>query len=423
VAGQPAPWRLCGSRVAAAVLTPSGPRRLHGIIAGVPQTSSAPPIDPDATAASGPARCHWRAPAEGPAASWTLTLQGDWRAAPDAALTGAPQALASQADARLIVDGQGLTHWDGGLAAALWTQLTPLAQRGVRLDLDRLPAAVHAVLELALQREAGSATAAPQAHATAAPEPGMGSQALVTAQFFGEVLLAFARLLRGRSDMRVVDLWRQLDQTGPLSLGIVALSCFLVGLMLAYMGGAQLEKFGAPAYIADVVTVGMVRELAGLMTGVILSGRLGAAFAAQLGSMQANEEIDALRALGIDPVDYLVMPRLLALLMVAPLVIAYAALVGVLAGLPAATWVYGVPAVEYLHQSINALTWTHIWIGLFKGTLYTALVALAGCREGLHAGRNAQAVGAATTAAVVKALVWIFAAACASTIVFQSLGF
>jgi phospholipid/cholesterol/gamma-HCH transport system permease protein len=117
------------------------------------------------------------------------------------------------------------------------------------------------------------------------------------------------------------------------------------------------------------------------------------------------------------------MPRLLALLMVAPLVIAYAALVGVLAGLPAATLVYGVPAVEYMHQSINALTWTHIWIGLFKGTLYTALVALAGCREGLYAGRNAQAVGAATTAAVVKALVWIFAAACLSTIVFQSLGF
>jgi phospholipid/cholesterol/gamma-HCH transport system permease protein len=362
----------------------------------------------------------------GTQASWTLTLLGDWRAAPDAALTPAPEALASGSADRLTVDGQALTQWDGGLAAALWTQLTPLLQRGVQLNLDHLPASVHAVLELALQREAAAAVGtAPHvdSHASAAPEPGLLAQALVTAQFFGDVLLAFARLLRGRSDMRVVDLWRQLDQTGPLSLGIVSLSCFLIGLMLAYMGGAQLEKFGAPAYIANIVTVGMVRELAGLMTGVILSGRLGAAFAAQLSSMQANEEIDALRALGINPIDYLVMPRLLALLVVAPLVMAYAALVGVCAGLPAATLVYGVPAVEYMHQSINALTWTHIWIGLFKGTLYAALVALAGCREGLNAGRNTQAVGAATTAAVVKALVWIFAAACASTIVFQSLGF
>jgi phospholipid/cholesterol/gamma-HCH transport system permease protein len=354
-----------------------------------------------------------------------LILQGDWRGAPDGALTPAPAELARSHAPQVTVDGQALTQWDGGLAAALWTQLTPLLQQGAQLHLDGLPAPVHAVLELALQREAaaGPGTVAPHPHTADATEPSMVTQLLVTAQFFGEVLLAFTRLLRGRSDMRVVDLWRQLDQTGPLSLGIVSLSCFLIGLMLAYMGGAQLEKFGAPAYIADVVTVGMVRELAGLMTGVILSGRLGAAFAAQLGSMQANEEIDALRALGINPIDYLVMPRLLALVMVAPLVIAYAALVGVVAGLPAATLVYGVPAVEYMHQSINALTWTHIWIGLFKGTLYTALVALAGCREGLHAGRNAQAVGAATTAAVVKALVWIFAAACLSTIVFQSLGF
>jgi phospholipid/cholesterol/gamma-HCH transport system permease protein len=399
-----------------------GSLQLHGIIAVVPQTTSALTANTPLPAADGPARSQWQAPAAGTSGPWHLSLQGDWRAAPDHALTAPPAALAGQHGVHLTVDGQALTHWDGGLAAALWTQLTPLVQRGVQLDLDALPAAVHAVLELALQRE-GAATTAPRAHSTEAPDPGMGSQAWVTVQFLGDVLLAIARLLRGRSDMRVVDLWRQLDQTGPLSLGIVILSCFLVGLMLAYMGGAQLEKFGAPAYIADIVTVGMVRELAGLMTGVILSGRLGAAFAAQLGSMQANEEIDALRALGIDPIDYLVMPRLLALLMVAPLVIAYAALVGVLAGLPAATLVYGVPAVEYMHQSINALTWTHIWIGLFKGTLYTALLALAGCREGLYAGRNAQAVGAATTAAVVKALVWIFAAACFSTIVFQSLGF
>jgi phospholipid/cholesterol/gamma-HCH transport system permease protein len=391
-----------------------------------------PPTPP--AAQGGVARGEWQSQA--PDSTLHLHLHGDWRGVAADRLSAAPVRAPGHTAPSLAVTvhAQALTHWDSGLAAALWARLAPLMQTGAQLNLTELPAPVRAVLELALSRD--SAVAPTDSHHAAASTHHVAAQATalagtaaplapwqITAQFFGEVLLSLGRLLRGRSDMRAIDFWRQLDQTGPLSLGIVTLSCFLIGLMLAYMGGAQLQRFGAPAYIADVVTVGMVRELAGLMTGIILSGRLGAAFAAQLGSMQANEEIDALRALGINPVDYLVLPRLLALLTVAPLVIAYAALVGVLAGLPAAIWVYGVPAPEYLNQSLNALTWTHIWIGLFKGTMYTALVALAGCREGLNAGRNAQAVGAATTSAVVKALVWIFAAACGSTIVFQSLGF
>ncbi len=251
---------------------------------------------------------------------------------------------------------------------------------------------------------------------------GLAREALQTAGFIGEVMLATLRLLRGRSAMRGVDLWRQIDQTGPLSVPIVALTCFLVGLMLAYMGGSQLDRMGAQVYIADVVTVGMVRELAGLMTGMILAGRVGSAYAAQIATMKAGEEIDALRVLGVDPIDHLVMPRLLALVIVAPLIMAYAGVIGVLAGLLPATLVYGVSAAEYLHRAVGALTWTHVWIGVFKGTLYAALLSLAGCREGLYAGRNAQAVGQATTAGVVKGLVWIITAACGTTVVFQSLG-
>ena len=248
-------------------------------------------------------------------------------------------------------------------------------------------------------------------------------EALTTASFLGEVLLATARLLRGKSGMRWVDLLRQLDQTGPLSLPIVTLTCALVGLMLAYMGGAQLDKMGAQLFIADIVTVGMVREVAGLMTGMILAGRIGAAFAAQLATMQAGEEIDALRVLGVNPIDHLVIPRLLALVLVAPLIMAYAAAVGVLAGALPASAVYGVPVSEYLQRCVLAMKWSHLWIGVFKCTLYAALLSLAGCREGLHAGRDAQAVGLATTSGVVKGLVWIIAAACATTVALQSMGF
>jgi phospholipid/cholesterol/gamma-HCH transport system permease protein len=189
------------------------------------------------------------------------------------------------------------------------------------------------------------------------------------------------------------------------------------------MAGAQLARIGAQGFLADVVTVGMVRELAGMMTGIVLAGRVGASYAAQLAAMQAGEEIDALRALGVDPVAHLVLPRLAALVLVAPPLIALGAVAGVLAGWPAAVFAYGLSSPEYLQQCLRALTPTHVWIGLFKGVLYAALVAVASCREGLLAGRSAEAVGAATTAAVVRSLVWIVAAACTTTVVFTALGY
>jgi phospholipid/cholesterol/gamma-HCH transport system permease protein len=208
----------------------------------------------------------------------------------------------------------------------------------------------------------------------------------------------------------------------PRSLPIVMLTCALAGLTLAYMGGAQLGRIGAQGLLANVVTVGMVRELAGLMTGVILAGRIGAAFAAQLATMQAGEEIDALRVIGVDPIGHLVLPRLLGLVLMAPALLVCGALAGMLAAWPIAVWVYGVTGAEYWQQSQEALSAQHLWIGLFKGLLYATLVALAGCREGLHAGRSAQAVGEASTAAVVKALVWIVIAASATTVLFTALG-
>lgn len=363
----------------------------------------------------------WQAAPDG----WTLSLLGDWRVPlPAGAALSTPQP-APEAGTRIGIDARALTGWDTDTAPRLWALLAPLRRAGARIDLSGLPEALRAPLALAMPPEETGPDEVPVER----PAPGWADglrrgwqDALTTAAFIGEVTLALGRLLRGRAVMRGSDFVRQVDQAGPLSLPIVTLTCSLIGLMLAYMGGAQLQRIGAQSFIADVVTVGVVREMAGLMTGVILAGRIGAAFAAQLATMQANEEIDALRAMGIDPIEYLVLPRLLALLVVAPLLYAYASLVGVLAGLPPVVGIYGVPPAEYLHKCLSALNWTHLWIGLFKATMYIVLVALAGCREGLHAGRNAQAVGEATTTAVVKALVWIVMAASASTVLFQSLG-
>lgn len=243
----------------------------------------------------------------------------------------------------------------------------------------------------------------------------------VTLTFIGEVLLSLRRLFAGKAAMRWSDLFWQIEQAGPRSVGIVALVSGLVGVILAYMGAVQLQRVGAQSYMADLVTIGVVREVGALMTGVILSGRVGAAYAAQLGSMQANEEIDALRALGIDPIDHLVLPRMLALLLMAPLLTAFAAVSAILCGGLVALLVFGVPPMEYLHKSVQALTLPHVWVGLSKGTVYCVLVALAGCRQGLNAGRSAQAVGEAVTASVVQAIVWIVVVASAMTIAFQRL--
>ena len=347
---------------------------------------------------------------------WELALAGDWRGGaascpppPAQALRGAP----------VVVNDHGLAGWDAALAAQLFALQGDLRLRGLTTDISGLPQGLRSVLKLAEPQ----ARTEDQHRLGPGPTRRAAAPAMVTIAFFGEVLLALGRLVRGQGVLRGRDLLRQLDLTGPLSLPIVLLTCALLGLMLAYMGGAQLGRIGAQGFLADVVTVGMVRELAGLMTGIILAGRVGASFAAQLATMQAGEEIDALRVLGIDPVGHLVLPRLLGLLLVAPGLIALGAVAGVMAGWPAAVGVYGVTTAEYVSQCLRAVTFSHLWIGLFKGMLYVALVALAGCREGLNAGRSAEAVGAATTAAVVKALVWIVIAACTTTVVFTALGF
>jgi phospholipid/cholesterol/gamma-HCH transport system permease protein len=348
-----------------------------------------------------------------------LRVAGDWRG--HALLPALPDDLS--AGMALRVDAQGLTHYDSGLASALWALSAQATAAGHRLDFETLPEGLREVLALA-------GTAKPLALAPPAKgllvDVGLHwgerlARAKQTLTFIGEVLQAAGRAMSGRSAMRRVDLLQQLQATGPASLGIVSLVSFLVGLILAYMGATQLQRFGAQIYMADLVSIGVVREIAALMTGIILAGRVGAAFAAQLGSMQANEEIDALQAMGLNPVEHLVLPRVLAMLLMAPLLTVYAALVGMLAGLLVAVGIYGIEPVEYLVRCHEALSLTHLSIGLLKGTVYALLVALAGCRQGLYAGRSAQAVGEATTAAVVQAIVWIVIAASALTIMAQRL--
>lgn len=370
------------------------------------------------SAAANEAQAHWTHDEQGP----LLRLSGDWRG--KSRLPDRPDTTTSaSATLPLRIDGRALLAFDSSLAAALWAM-----SRSARAPLDTrdLPPALSGMLDLAARQSAGDAPGG-RRRPRWLTRVGLAWQARYrrtrdTLAFTGDLLIAVYRALRGSTAMRGEDLAQQLHATGPATLPIVTLISFLVGLIIAYMGAAQLQRLGAQAFMADLVTIGVVREIAALMTGIMLAGRVGAAFAAQIGSMQANEEIDALRALGLNPVEHLVLPRVLAMALMAPLLTTFAAVVGMLAGLLVAVGIFHVELLDYLYRSSKAITLAHAGIGLLKGTVYGVLVAMAGCRQGLHAGRSAQAVGEATTAAVVQAIIWIVIAASALTIAFQRLG-
>ncbi|WP_457388935.1 MlaE family ABC transporter permease [Roseateles sp. P5_E1] len=376
-------------------------------MSSTPAASLPPPAD---TASTGEGKAHW----EGEGPQWRLVLAGDGA---DVALPKPPAELPVAAGTRLGFDSSALSHWQPPLAGALWQLLAPLARGGVQLDLAGLPRGLQPLLSLSLPKTEAAQKKKPAADDEPLAEPEWRK----TLVFVGDMLGAVGRLARGKSAMRTSDWLWQIEQTGPRSLPIVLLVSSLVGLIVAYMGAEQLKRFGAQSYIANLVTVGVVREIAALVVGIVLAGRVGAAFAAQIGSMRAGEEIDALTTLGVDPIEHLVLPRMLALLVTGPLLTLCAGAAGLAVGCGVAVVLYDVPAAAYLATTREALEGWDLFVGLLKGSVYAVLVALAGCRQGLNAGRSAQAVGEATTAAVVQAIVWMVVAASALTVIFQRL--
>jgi phospholipid/cholesterol/gamma-HCH transport system permease protein len=212
-----------------------------------------------------------------------------------------------------------------------------------------------------------------------------------------------------------------LEECGAQALPIVSLISMLVGLILAFIGAIQLRIFGAQIFVADLVAIGMVRLMGAVMTGVIMAGRTGAAFAAQIGTMQVNEEIDALKTFGISPVAFLVLPRMIALIVMMPLLCLYADVMGILGGLVVGTGFLDITLTEYVNRTREAVSLTHLWVGLFHSTVFGVLVAMAGCMRGMQCGRSASAVGEATTSAVVTSIVAIVVATAVITLALQIL--
>jgi phospholipid/cholesterol/gamma-HCH transport system permease protein len=201
-----------------------------------------------------------------------------------------------------------------------------------------------------------------------------------------------------------------LQECGVDALPIVSLINILVGLILAFVGAVQLLQFGAQIFVADLVGIAITREMAAIMTGIIMAGRTGAAFAARLGTMTVNEEVDALKTMAISPIDFLVLPRMLALAIMMPLLCLYADFLGIVGGLIVGVGMLDITFTQYVLQTQNAIGLNNFFLGIFKGFVFgilVAMVAISGCLRGMQCGRSASAVGAATTSAVVTAIVLI----------------
>ena len=232
--------------------------------------------------------------------------------------------------------------------------------------------------------------------------------------------IALSRLVRGKANTRFSDFWNFCFQAGPNAFAIITLTSVLVGMILGYLGAVQLKQFGAEVYVANLVVIGMLREMGVLMTAVVMAGRTGAAYAAQLGTMQTNEEIDAITTMGISPIEFLVLPRMLALIIIMPLLTIYADILGILGGGIVAGSL-GVSPIQYIVQGEAALSFIDVAVGLLKALVFAILIAIAGCRAGINSGRSSAAVGQAATNAVVTALIYLIVADATINIIFQQL--
>jgi len=328
---------------------------------------------------------------------------------------------------QIAFDTKELAGWDSGLLSFLTKIINQCSAKNIAVNQEGLPEGVRKLIDLAFavpeRKGARKETVRePLLARIGASTITTGQASIDTLSFIGEAFLTFLKFFVGKARFQRSELMLTIQQCGVQALPIVSLISVLVGLILAFIGAVQLMMFGAQIFVADLVGIAMVRVMGAVMVGVIMAGRTGAAFAAQIGTMQVNEEIDALQTLGISPMEFLVLPRMLALILMMPLLCVYADLMGILGGFIVGVGMLDITVTQYINQTINALNLYHFSIGIFHALVFGVLIALAGCLRGIQCGRSASAVGQATTSAVVTSIVSIVLATAIITIVANILG-
>lgn len=320
-----------------------------------------------------------------------------------------------------------ITDWDTGLLLYLLECRQAAAAKGVEFNTAGLPDGATQLLNLSESHPKDAGVSDSEKEGSLASLGRISLEAyscfLSFIEFLGELTYYILNCFRGKGRMRRRDLIAQLEAVGPNALPIVCLLSFLMGLIIAFIGVLQLQKFAADIYVADLVGLALTRELGALMAGIILAGRTGAAFAAQIASMRVNEEINALTSFGISPMQFLVLPRVLATTLMMPLLYTFSCFIGILGGMVVSTIVSNVTMVQYYLQVEAAVGLNDFFGGLIKSCIFGIIIALAGCYRGLHSGNDATAVGHAATSAVVTAITWIVIADAVFAVIFNLIGF
>jgi len=327
----------------------------------------------------------------------------------------------------IAFDTKEVEDWDSALLTFLTRIIDRSSRDGEVVDTKGLPEGVQRLLALkaavpekkGVRKETGKTSFLSRVGGEAIDFCRSTGEILA---FIGETFMAFGRFLGGKARFRGSDLTVVMQECGIQALPIVSLISLLVGLILAFVGAVQLMMFGAQIYVASLVGIAMVRVMGAIMTGIIMAGRTGAAFAAQLGTMGVNEEIDAFKTMGISPMEFLVLPRMLGLTLMMPLLCLYADLMGILGGLIVGVGMLDLNVMEYYNQTMASVSLNDLFIGLFQGMVFGVLVAVAGCLRGMQCGRSASAVGDAATSAVVTGIVSIIVATAIITVVCNVLG-
>ena len=354
---------------------------------------------------------------------WVVGLRGQWR------LTGAlpswPDEARRERPGRVVVTMAAVTGWDSALPMFVYRVQSWCRVEGVPCDLAALPEAVRRMVAEFGEAQAASVPKDRRANFLS----GIGEAALDAMHqgkdfigFIGECAMSAGRLARRPARFRWRDCLEEMQKCGAMALPIVSLVSFLVGVTLAYTGAIILRLFGGDIWVADLVGLSTTREMAPVMTAVVLAGRTGAAYAAQLGNMKANEEIDALATLGVSPVDFLVVPRLVALAVMTPLLALYCNCLGILGGMVIARGILDIPPTAYWVEMLTIVDLSDVNTGLLKASTFGLIVGVSGCLRGLQADRSAAGVGQAATSAVVTTVLWVVVADALYAVLFNFLG-
>jgi phospholipid/cholesterol/gamma-HCH transport system permease protein len=327
---------------------------------------------------------------------------------------------------KVSFDARELGAWDNVLINFLDKLEAIAGERSVAVDRSGLPGGVQRLLALARavpERQGARRTQERPDLLTRVGSSSLGFFAMMAdlISFLGEAVIGIGRIFVGRARLRRSDLMLAIEDCGPTALPIVALISFLVGLILAFVGAIQLQQFGAAIFVANLVGIAMVREMGAMMTAILMSGRTGAAFAANLGTMQVSDEVSALQTLGIPPMEFLVVPRIVALSLMMPLLTVFANIVGMLGGMLIGILMLDISPITYYNQTSGAVGLNDWAVGLVKALLFGAVVAIVGCWRGMRCQRSAAAVGGAATSAVVLCIVLIIIIDATATVICTTL--